>query len=194
MLGFPPKEDTLRPSKNRWLCFGQDGGGTNRRHATWTHHISERHANTPKTWIGREADEAKPCVLQDWKMNMRILTGNAERAMAETYGASYVSLHVRVSNKAALALYRDTLGFKVEGTEPKYYADGEDAFSMKMNLEHLRLPAADADGEGDEGEASVGKDEGGEVGSAGKKDKMHKVKVGRQLGVGELVERNESAA
>lgn len=133
-------------------------------------------------------------MLQDWKMNMRILTGNAERAMAETYGASYVSLHVRVSNKAALALYRDTLGFKVEGTEPKYYADGEDAFSMKMNLEHLRLPAADADGEGDEGEASVGKDEGGEVGSAGKKDKMHKVKVGRQLGVGELVERNESAA
>lgn len=113
--------------------------------------------------------------------------------MAETYGASYVSLHVRVSNKAALALYRDTLGFKVEGTEPKYYADGEDAFSMKMDLEHLRL-SPDADSDEEAGETSVGKDEGSEVGSAGKKEKMHKVRVGRQLGVGELVEKNESSA
>ena len=47
--------------------------------------------------------------------------------MFETYNAVYVSLHVRVSNVAALALYRDTLGFKVVGTEQKYYADGEDA-------------------------------------------------------------------
>lgn len=123
-----------------------------------------------------------------------ILTLHKERAMAEAYGASYVSLHVRVSNKAALALYRDTLGFKVEGTEPKYYADGEDAFSMKMNLEHLRLSPGDMDSEEEAGETSVGKDEGAEVGSAGKTEKMHKVKVGRQLGVGALVERNESSA
>lgn len=114
-----------------------------------------------------------------------------ERAMAETYGASYVSLHVRVSNKAALALYRDTLGFKVDGTEPSYYADGEDAFGMKMDLNHLKL-SPEADGE-ETGESSVGKDEGGEVGSAGKKEKVHKVKVGRQLGVGELVERNAAS-
>lgn len=114
--------------------------------------------------------------------------------MAETYGASYVSLHVRVSNKAALALYRDTLGFKVEGTEAKYYADGEDAFSMRMDLSHLKLSPEDLDTDIEEGDASVGKDEGGEVGSAGKKDKLHKVKVGRQLGVGELVEKNESTA
>ena len=118
--------------------------------------------------------------------------------MAETYGASYVSLHVRVSNKAALALYRDTLGFKVIGTEPKYYADGEDAYSMRMDLEHLRNAAFDVDSDEEEGESSVGKDEGGEVGSTGnaeeKKEKKHKVKVGRQLGVGELVERNESSA
>ncbi|KAF7845834.1 hypothetical protein BT93_L0401 [Corymbia citriodora subsp. variegata] len=118
------------------------------------------------------------------------LMRQSQRAMAETYNASYVSLHVRVSNKAALALYRDTLGFKVMGTEPKYYADGEDAFSMRMDLDHLKISGADMDSEEEEGENSVGKDEGGEVGSAGnaesKKEKMHKVKVGRQLGVGEL--------
>ena len=120
--------------------------------------------------------------------------------MFETYNAVYVSLHVRVSNIAALALYRDTLGFKVGGTEPKYYADGEDAFSMRMDLDYLREEALDA--EDSAGEDTAGQDEGGEVGSAGKagevdaskkKEKKRKVKVGRQLGVGELVERNESS-
>lgn len=120
--------------------------------------------------------------------------------MFETYGAVYVSLHVRVSNVAALALYRDTLGFKVIGTEAKYYADGEDAFSMRMDLDYLRQEALDADESDAEDETTVGQDEGGEVGSAGKagegdeaakkaKETMRKVKVGRQLGVGELVER-----
>lgn len=121
--------------------------------------------------------------------------------MFETYNAVYVSLHVRVSNIAALALYRDTLGFKVVGTEAKYYADGEDAYSMRMDLEYLREEALDADDSDADG--TVGQDEGGEVGSAGKasdaaeatkkkREKKRKVKVGRQLGVGELVERNES--
>lgn len=115
--------------------------------------------------------------------------------MFETYGAHYVSLHVRVSNVAALALYRDTLGFKVIGTEAKYYADGEDAYSMRMDLDYLRDEAMDDSS--DEEEGTVGKDEGGEVGSAGKagegkKEKKRKVKVGRQLGVTELVERTEN--
>lgn len=116
----------------------------------------------------------------------------AERAMFETYNAVYVSLHVRVSNVAALALYRDTLGFKVIGTEAKYYADGEDAFSMRMDLDYLREEALDKDESEGEEETTVGQDEGGEVGSAGKageSETMRKVKVGRQLGVGELVER-----
>lgn len=122
--------------------------------------------------------------------------------MFETYGAKYVSLHVRVSNVAALALYRDSLGFKVIDTEQKYYADGEDAFSMRMDLDYLRDEALDDESSDEEGETSLGKDEGGAVGSAGKaedgasvkKEKKRKVKVGRQLGVGELVERNESSA
>jgi peptide alpha-N-acetyltransferase len=32
--------------------------------------------------------------------------------MKECYNAQYVSLHVRKGNRAALALYSDTLGFK----------------------------------------------------------------------------------
>ncbi|KAK3616627.1 N-terminal acetyltransferase A complex catalytic subunit ard1 [Elasticomyces elasticus] len=128
------------------------------------------------------------------------LMRQSQRAMYETYGAVYVSLHVRVSNVAALALYRDTLGFKVGGTEAKYYADGEDAYGMRMDLDYLREEALD---EESDDENTMGKDEGGEVGSAGKagdgedgakkKERKRKVRVGRQLGVGELVERNESS-
>ena len=32
--------------------------------------------------------------------------------MKEYYDASYVSLHVRVSNKAAIHMYKDILGFE----------------------------------------------------------------------------------
>jgi ribosomal protein S18 acetylase RimI-like enzyme len=66
--------------------------------------------------------------------------------MAETFAGHYVSLHVRMSNTAALHLYRDTLGFTVDKVEDKYYADGEDAYSMKMELvsTFLSLPSFDA--------------------------------------------------
>jgi peptide alpha-N-acetyltransferase len=120
--------------------------------------------------------------------------------MYETYGAKYVSLHVRISNVAALALYRDTLGFKVGGTEAKYYADGEDAFSMRMDLDYFKKEVLEDDFAEEEDSSSLGKDEGDAVGSAGnkedaaeaKKEQLRKVKVGRAIGVGELVERNES--
>ena len=118
--------------------------------------------------------------------------------MVETYGAQYVSLHVRVSNNAALRLYRDTLGFKNEKVEAKYYADGEDAFSMKLDLGFIReqiLDEEEADGDVDEGEpvGDVGKaGEVAEVNGKEKEGRKRKVRVGRGLGVGELVERNES--
>ena len=123
--------------------------------------------------------------------------------MLETYNAAYVSLHVRVSNVAALHLYRDTLGFAVEKTEAKYYADGEDAFSMRMDLSKLKEQLLD-----EEPDLLEAEDEGDEVGSAGKKgdgaaaaeekkpkkkEAKRKVKVGRGLGVADLQERNESA-
>lgn len=69
--------------------------------------------------------------------------------MSEAFGAKYVSLHVRVSNKAALHLYRDTLTFEVEKVEAKYYADGEDAYSMKKDLSFYEA-LADSESEDDD--------------------------------------------
>lgn len=59
----------------------------------------------------------------------------SQRAMVEVFGAKSVSLHVRKSNRAALALYKDRLQFKLEYTEEKYYADGEDAYKMERSLD-----------------------------------------------------------
>lgn len=44
----------------------------------------------------------------------------SEDAMATVYKAAYVSLHVRKSNKAAIGLYKDTLGFEVAQVVKKY--------------------------------------------------------------------------
>ncbi|KAH6840677.1 acyl-CoA N-acyltransferase [Chaetomium sp. MPI-CAGE-AT-0009] len=137
------------------------------------------------------------------------LMRQSQQAMVETFGGHYVSLHVRVSNKAALHLYRDTLGFKTEKTESKYYADGEDAFCMKLDLDFIReqLREEEEDGkdkkkkalkEGEEAEGEYA-DEGEAVGDVGrdpakgsKAEQKIKVKVGRGLGVGELIEKDES--
>eukprot|EP00958_Prasinococcus_capsulatus_P024086 scaffold3720_cov401-Prasinococcus_capsulatus_cf.AAC.9 len=65
----------------------------------------------------------------------------AQKAMEEVFDAEFSSLHVRVSNRAALALYTRTLGtnayrdrYEILKTEPKYYADGEDAYDMRVTL------------------------------------------------------------
>jgi peptide alpha-N-acetyltransferase len=107
------------------------------------------------------------------------LMRQSQRAMAETFDAKYVSLHVRMSNLAALHLYRETLGFSVDKIEAKYYADGEDAYSMRMDLSKIPRDSV-ADDEG----ASEGQDEGEAVGS----EKLQKVAIGRQRGVADLVE------
>ncbi|OQR77363.1 N-alpha-acetyltransferase 10-like [Tropilaelaps mercedesae] len=62
------------------------------------------------------------------------LMNQSSRAMVECFNAKYVSLHVRRSNRAALHLYQNTLGFAISDTEAKYYADGEDAFAMRRDL------------------------------------------------------------
>ncbi|KAL8937195.1 MAG: hypothetical protein Q9211_003807 [Gyalolechia sp. 1 TL-2023] len=122
------------------------------------------------------------------------LMRQSQRAMVETFGAQYVSLHVRMSNVAALHLYRDTLGFEVEKVESAYYADGEDAYSMRMDLSFIKKNMETEDA-----------DEGDEVGDVGRKKDVEKegekangmkkrVKMGRNLGVGDLIERNESKA
>ncbi|KAG3114234.1 hypothetical protein PI124_g1686 [Phytophthora idaei] len=56
----------------------------------------------------------------------------AQRAMVESFGAEYVSLHVREGNVAAIHLYRKTLKYQVYDIEKGYYADGEDAYDMRM--------------------------------------------------------------
>ncbi|XP_046954441.1 N-alpha-acetyltransferase 10 [Lynx rufus] len=61
----------------------------------------------------------------------------ASRAMIENFNAKYVSLHVRKSNRAALHLYSNTLNFQISEVEPKYYADGEDAYAMKRDLTQM---------------------------------------------------------
>ncbi|KAK1232854.1 N-terminal acetyltransferase A complex catalytic subunit ard1 [Marasmius sp. AFHP31] len=58
----------------------------------------------------------------------------SQSAMTTVYRAKYCSLHVRISNKAAIGLYKDTLGFQVDKVESKYYGDGEDALCMKLNF------------------------------------------------------------
>lgn len=142
---------------------------------------------------------------------------NVELAMVETFQAKYVSLHVRVSNVAARHLYEDTLRFRNEKTESKYYADGEDAFSMRLDLDDVAKLAKryadeeedkDKEKEKDEGKKtnggdattikSEGVDEGEAVGEVGRdpeadgKERKIKVAVGRGLGVGDLVEKDES--
>lgn len=62
------------------------------------------------------------------------LMNAAQRAMQEVFGAEYVSLHVRKSNRAAFHLYTETLGYKIHDVEAKYYADGEDAYDMRKLL------------------------------------------------------------
>lgn len=44
--------------------------------------------------------------------------------MKTCFKAQHVSLHVRKTNRAALALYKDTLGFEVVEVEKKYCESG----------------------------------------------------------------------
>ncbi|KAJ3285746.1 N-terminal acetyltransferase A complex catalytic subunit ard1 [Rhizoclosmatium sp. JEL0117] len=62
------------------------------------------------------------------------LMSQAQRAMVESFGAKFCSLHVRKSNRAALSLYKDTLKFTETEVEKKYYADGEDAKKMVLKF------------------------------------------------------------
>jgi ribosomal-protein-alanine N-acetyltransferase len=52
-------------------------------------------------------------------------------------GASLVKLEVRAGNDPALSLYRG-VGFDPARRIPRYYADGEDAFLMILDLEEWR--------------------------------------------------------
>lgn len=59
--------------------------------------------------------------------------------LEQVFGAEYVSLHVRKSNRAAFNLYTETLGYKIHDVEAKYYADGEDAYDMRKQLKGKQI-------------------------------------------------------
>lgn len=63
----------------------------------------------------------------------------ADKEMVEVYDSEYVSLHVRVGNRAAFSLYSGTLGYQIHDTEAKYYADGEDAYDMRKNFNRPKV-------------------------------------------------------
>ena len=62
------------------------------------------------------------------------LMRQAHTRMQEAFGCHYCSLHVRYTNMAAFHLYKHTLGYVVHEVEAGYYADGEDAYSMRCNF------------------------------------------------------------
>lgn len=61
------------------------------------------------------------------------LVRRAVHALSNEYGCEEAYLEVRVSNDAAISLYRK-IGFVVKETQRRYYADGEDAYVMVLKL------------------------------------------------------------
>jgi len=61
------------------------------------------------------------------------LLKEALRAMAEYYSVKECYLEVRVSNLPAISLYKK-LGFEVERIIKGYYADGENAYLMRIKM------------------------------------------------------------
>jgi peptide alpha-N-acetyltransferase len=88
-----------------------------------------------------EEDESKPpsghitslAVLRTHR-KCGIATSLMRRSQVEmehVFGAHFVSLHVRKSNRAAFHLYNETLQYTIHDIERGYYADGEDAYDMR---------------------------------------------------------------
>ena len=63
-----------------------------------------------------------------------MLMQRSQLEMHKVFGAKYVSLHVRKSNRAAFHLYTETLKYEINEIEKGYYADGEDAYDMRCTF------------------------------------------------------------
>uniref|UniRef100_A0A8C9M4D0 N-alpha-acetyltransferase 10, NatA catalytic subunit n=1 Tax=Panthera tigris altaica TaxID=74533 RepID=A0A8C9M4D0_PANTA len=57
--------------------------------------------------------------------------------IAEDENGKIVGYVLAKINRAALHLYSNTLNFQISEVEPKYYADGEDAYAMKRDLTQM---------------------------------------------------------
>lgn len=67
------------------------------------------------------------------------------KTLRECYNAEFVNLHVRETNRAGQNLYKKTLGYKYIKTEEGYYADGENAHSLRYTypeVEKAKTPPA----------------------------------------------------
>jgi len=92
-----------------------------------------------------EEDETKP-PLHGHITSLAVLRTHRKRGIAtalmrrsqveihQVFGAKFVSLHVRKSNRAAFHLYAETLKYEINDIERGYYADGEDAYDMRCTF------------------------------------------------------------
>ena len=81
------------------------------------------------------------------------LMKRSQLEMATVFGAHYVSLHVRKSNRAAFRLYNSTLKYEINEIERGYYADGEDAYDMRCYFHQNKSAEKGDDKKIDVGEA-----------------------------------------
>ncbi|CAM9418450.1 unnamed protein product, partial [Discosporangium mesarthrocarpum] len=88
-------------------------------------------------------------VLPEWRRGgiARELMNNLHEKLVTCYNVESVSLHVRQSNKGAIRLYSEVLGYTVTSVAKGYYCDGEDANIMTATLqEHCDLGNAETSG------------------------------------------------
>lgn len=74
-------------------------------------------------------------IREDWRgqrLGEALLLTTLEQAVKD--GARLVGLEVRISNEVAQALY-DKYGFRPQSRLQRYYADGEDAYYMQVQLD-----------------------------------------------------------
>jgi len=64
----------------------------------------------------------------------RRLMQEVEKALIELFGVKSIRLEVRVSNTAAINLYK-SLGYRIVKKLQNYYPDGEDAYVMYKSVE-----------------------------------------------------------
>jgi hypothetical protein len=121
--------------------YSQGGGGTARRASARARHIHICPEILPSSGPRKEAHGPISCVLFSFCLlnpsffYRKLKLSFEERAMKDVFGAAFVSLHVRETNRAALALYRDTLGFEVSSVEKGYCK----LLSCLISLSHCRF-------------------------------------------------------
>lgn len=117
-------------------------------------HVAENHKGEIVGYVlAKMEEDAKPAhghitslaVLRTYRKCgiATMLMRQAHKRMEEAFGATYCSLHVRKTNMAAYHLYSQTLKYRTAEVEKGYYADGEDAYSMRCDFAPVAKVASD---------------------------------------------------